>query len=146
LIGAAIALILLITKPSSWTQVLTERLGFVTPLVLVAFIAFRQFSQERKLLEEYAFKAATAQALRGYTVLLTEQFKDMPEAKTKILKFAIEAMTAIYDRNPLDQKLANYHFIFGSKVARLEAKIDQKFEQIEKKIEEATSEEAEETR
>ena len=129
-----IILAITVSRPDSFVQVITERLVFVTPLVIVAFVASRQFSHERKLLEEYAFKAAAAQSLRGYTLLLNEEFKDMPEARKDILEFTIGAMNGIYDRKPLEARIGAYHFIFGSKFAKLEAKIEEKLGQIKDEI------------
>jgi len=130
-----ILLALTVSRPNSFSQVITERLVFVTPLVLIAFVASRQFAHERKLLEEYAFKAASAQSLRGYTLLLNEQFKDVPGAQGRILEFTVNAMTNIYDRKPLEARLGNYHFMFGNKMARFEAKIDEKLGELKDEIE-----------
>lgn len=133
IISLAVILALTVDRPSTLIQVLTERLVFITPLVVVAFVASRQFSQERKLLEEYAFKAATAQSLKGYTLLLNEQFKDMPEARKEILQFTIGAMQNIYDRQPLENRSSKYHFIAGNKMARIEAKIEEIQHEVQQK-------------
>ena len=131
-ISLAIILALTIDRPTTLTGMLTERLVFITPLVVVAFVASRQFLHERKLLEEYAFKAATAQSLKGYTLLLNEQFKDMPESRKEILHFTIGAMKNIYDRQPLEGKNGKYHFIAGNKLARIEAKIEEIQQEVKK--------------
>lgn len=125
LIGAAVILALTVNKPTDLIDIITERFVFITPLAVVAFVAARQFNHERRLLEEYAFKAATAHSLRGYTLLLNEQFKDLPDSRKDILDFTIGAMKNIYDRQPLDGKNGKYHFIVGSKLARIEAKIEE---------------------
>ena len=132
IISLAIVLALTVSRPTTLVEVLTERLVFITPLVVVAFVASRQFSHERKLLEEYAFKAATAQSLKGYTLLLNEQFKDLPESRKEILAFTIGAMKNIYDRQPLDGKNGRYHFIAGNKLARIEAKIEEIQQEVQK--------------
>jgi hypothetical protein len=135
-VSIAIALILALTvdRPDNFVEVLTDRVVFVTPLVAIAFVASRQFSHERKVLEEYAFKAAKAQSLRGYTLLLNDQFKDLPESRKKILDFTIGAMSDIYDRKPLGINPSNYHFRFGNQMAKIEAKIE---EVVDEKISEA---------
>lgn len=132
MISLAIILALTISRPTTLTEVLTERLVFITPLVVIAFVASRQFSHERKLLEEYAFKAATAQSLKGYTLLLNEQFKDLPDSRKEILTFTIGAMNSIYDRRPLDGKDGKYHFIAGNKLARIEAKMEEIQQEVQK--------------
>src|SRR3989338_8739737 len=50
-----------IFEPSS----LFYRLSFVSPIILIFFVSLRQYSRERRLLESYAFKAATAKALES---------------------------------------------------------------------------------
>jgi hypothetical protein len=130
-IVAAVGMALVISKPSSFVEVITERLVFVTPLVVVSFVLSRQFTHERKLYEEYAFKAAAAQSLRGYAVLLNDQFKDVEGGRRDVLNFTIDAMRDIYNREPLQQHPTFFHFIFGNSVAKIEAKID---ERIEKKV------------
>lgn len=142
IIAAAIFVALTVTKPSTFTEVITERLVFVTPLIVVAFVLSRQFGHERKLYEEYAFKAASAQSLRGYTVLLNHEFENMPEARRDILDFTIGAMKNIYDREPLVQNPATLHLIIGNKLAKFEAKIDEK---IAHKAEEVVKSELEKT-
>ena len=132
IISAAIILALTVSRPTTLVEVLTERLVFITPLVVVAFVASRQFAHERKLLEEYAFKAATAQSLKGYTLLLNEQFKDLPDSRKEILAFTIGAMKNIYERQPLDGKNGRYHFIAGNKLARIEAKIEEIQQEVQK--------------
>lgn len=131
-ISLAIILALTVSRPATLTEVMTERLVFITPLVVVAFVASRQFSHERKLLEEYAFKAATAQSLKGYTLLLNEQFKDMPDSRKEILAFTIGAMKNIYDRQPLEGKTGKYHFFAGSRLARIEAKVEEIQQEVQK--------------
>lgn len=74
------------------------RLSFVSPLLLIFFVALRQYSRERRLLESYAFKAATAKALESYTEILARRF---PEEKyrQRVLAFVLHAMVGIY-RHP----------------------------------------------
>lgn len=137
LIGIAAILALTISKPDSLVQAITERFVFVTPLIIIAFVSARQFGHERKLLEEYSFKAVTAQSLRGYTILLNEQFKNVSSAPDAILNFTVESMKNIYDRSPIEAKQGMYHFILGNKLARFEAKIDERLDKFEDKIEES---------
>jgi hypothetical protein len=123
-IAITILIILMVGKPANFSSVLTDRLVFITPLLLVSFVFSRQFSHERKLYEEYAFKTAAAQSLRGYTVLLNEQYTD-ERAKRKILDFTIAAMSDIFDREPLIPNLNNFHFSFGNHLGKVEAKLEE---------------------
>lgn len=141
-IATAIILVLLIGKPTTFSSVLSDRLVFITPLVLISFVFARQFNHERKLYEEYAFKTAAAQSLRGYTVLLNEQFTD-ERAKRKILDFTIAAMSNIFDREPLIPHLNNFHFSFGSRWAKAEAKIEETIHQAAKEAAQQTVSEVE---
>jgi len=128
-IVATIVIALAWNPPGDFIEAITERLVFVTPLVVIAFVLAKQFGHERKLYEEYAFKAAAAQSLRGYTVLLNQQFKDMEPAREHILEFTISAMKNIYDREPLAPSPTITHLIFGNDMARFEAKIEDKLKE-----------------
>ena len=126
MISVAIVLALTVNRPPGFMEVLTERFVFLTPLLLIVFVASRQFAHERRLLEEYAFKAAAAQALKGYTILLAEQFKDSPNAEAQIIEFTVGAMKNIYDRAPLEQKSGLlYQLSFGNSLGKIEAKIQE---------------------
>jgi|GEM_PF-5609725 hypothetical protein len=124
-IVSAILIALLVSKPDNFTSVITERFVFVTPLVIIAFVLGKQYGHERKLYEEYAFKAAAAQSLRGYTVLLNSEFKNIEEARLDILRFTIGAMEGIYDREPIIQNPSTVHLMFGNKLAKFEAKLEE---------------------
>jgi len=126
----AILVALLVSRPDTFVEVITERLVFVTPLLVVSFVLARQFSHERKLFEEYAFKAAAAQSLRGYTVLLNDEFRDITDLREEVLRFTIGAMEDIYDREPLVQNPSTFHLMFGNKLAKFEAKIEEKVQKV----------------
>lgn len=83
-----------IFDPSS----LFYRLSFVSPILLIFFVALRQYSRERRLLESYAFKAATAKALESYTEILGRRFTE-DRYRNRILAFVLHAMVGIY-RHP----------------------------------------------
>ncbi len=74
------------------------RLSFVSPILLIFFVALSQYSRERKLLESYAFKAATAKALESYTSILSREFPE-DKFRHRILAFVLHAMVGIY-RHP----------------------------------------------
>lgn len=74
------------------------RLSFVSPIILIFFVALRQYSRERRLLESYAFKAATAKALESYTEILARRFPE-DKFRHRILAFVLYAMVGIY-RHP----------------------------------------------
>ncbi len=74
------------------------RLSFVSPIILIFFVALRQYSRERRLLESYAFKAATAKALESYTEILARRFPE-DKFRHRVLEFVLYAMVGIY-RHP----------------------------------------------
>ena len=74
------------------------RLSFVSPIILIFFVALRQYSRERRLLESYAFKAATAKALESYTEILARRFPE-DKFRHRVLAFVLYAMVGIY-RHP----------------------------------------------
>lgn len=115
---------------NSLTALLQERLAYITPIVAVIVIAYRQYVNERRLMEEYAFKAAHAQALRGYTVLLSEQNYVDDVSKSKILEFLLESMGNIFDRSSLDHKRGLlYELTVGGRLASIQAKLSDQAQQ-----------------
>lgn len=76
-----------------WTKI-----SFIWPAFVVFGVALRQYSRERRLLESYAFKAATAKALENYTDILANRFSEK-EFKRDIMNFVLHAMHSIY-RHP----------------------------------------------
>ncbi len=115
--------VLLYEGRANLTEALATRLVYVTPLLLIIFLVYRQFSHERHLLEEYAFKSAMAQTLRSYTLLLSENYKGA-EAEKKTLDFLLGAMKNIYDRSALDHNTGFfYQMIIGNKRAGAEFRV-----------------------
>lgn len=115
LVGA-IAYLLFHQPEGSFMDNLASRLIYVTPLLLLIALAYRQYNHERRILEEYAFKAVMAQTLRNYAVLLSDNYRDAEKAQDKILNFLLVSMGNIYDRSVLDNQSGFfYQFIVGNK-------------------------------
>lgn len=125
-------------EDSNYLRLIIERLLFITPLVVVAFVVARYYNHERKLYEEYAFKAASAQTIRGYTVLLNEEFggEGNGEERAKILDFTLSVMSGIFNRESIVQTPTLMHFIFGGNLAKFEARIEDKLDDIAKTVKE----------
>lgn len=68
------------------------RAFYTFPLIFLAFFSAAQYSKERQFLERYAFKAASAAAVRNHIEFLRERF---PSDKS-IAKFAINVFNSIY--------------------------------------------------
>ena len=96
-------LVPVIKKEINPTDVYTwYRLTISSPLIFFIVFASIQYGKDRNLLEKYAFKAATALSLEGYTTLLINTFgKDDKKIEGKILEFVLSSMNAIYQQ-PFD--------------------------------------------
>lgn len=118
---------LLIHPPiGGFVDALTNRLIYITPLLLVIALAYRQYIHERRVLEEYAFKAVMAQSLRNYAVLLSDNYKDADDAQNKILNFLLTSMGNIYDRSVLDKDAGFfYQLVVGNKNVGAQATIQE---------------------
>lgn len=138
--GVLIIAISIIFSPNdaNYIRLIIERLLFITPLVVVAFVVARYYNHERKLYEEYAFKAASAQTIRGYTVLLNQEFggEGHDEERGKILEFTLSVMSGIFNRESIVQTPTLMHFIFGGNLAKFEARIEDKLDDIAKTVKE----------
>lgn len=108
------------------------RLLFTTPALVLFFIAFRNYSQERKLLERYAFKAVISTSLTSYIKLLTDRFND----EETILTFTKEALQKIY-REPFEEvETKSRGYISLWNVVRAEVELDERVkDQLNKNIE-----------
>lgn len=125
-IGLLIYLSVTSTESVNLLEAVTNRLVYLTPLLFVIFMTYRQYSHERRLVEEYAFKAAMAQTLRNYAVLLSDNYKHVPQAEEKIVKFLLDSMGSIYDRSSLDNTSGFfYQLIVGSKQLGAQATIQE---------------------
>ncbi len=69
------------------------RILFTTPLLILVAWASKNYGEERKLLERYAFKAVISTSLTSYIKLLSDRFKD---AHDEILAFTSEALRKLY--------------------------------------------------
>jgi hypothetical protein len=115
-IGVLIAISVQEGGDTNLLEAVTNRLVYLTPLLFVILITYKQYNHERRVIEEYAFKASMAQSLRNYSVLLSDNYKHVSGAEEKILDFLLKSMTNIYDRSSLDNKSGLfYQLIVGSK-------------------------------
>jgi hypothetical protein len=115
----------------------------VTPTLLLSVFSYTQYKHERRLWEEYSFRAALAQSLESYTKLLSAEFKSDKD-REKILGFVVASVTSIYDRSALDAPKSFLHFGLKSPVATLQAtireeagRVKQSVDEVADKVEEA---------
>jgi hypothetical protein len=80
------------------------KITFSSPALIILSFSALQFSRAQKLMESYAFKAATAQALENYTEVLEKRFSD-DKYKGRILNFVINSMQSIYRHPSKDDSL-----------------------------------------
>lgn len=68
------------------------RLAYTSPLVFLTLFSAIQYSKERQFLEKYAFKAASAAAVRNHIEFLIEKFK----SDEKVKEFSLATFSSIY--------------------------------------------------
>ncbi len=69
------------------------RILFVAPLLYLTIWSSRNYAQERRLHEKYAFKAVISTSLNAYIKLLTDKFDN---AQEEILDFTKNTLTTIF--------------------------------------------------
>jgi hypothetical protein len=139
LVGA-IGYLLLHSPSGGFMDTLANRLVYVTPLFLLIALAYRQYNHERRVLEEYAFKAVMAQTLRNYAVLLSENYPDAEKSQDKILDFLLASMSNIYDRSVLDNNSGFfYQLIVGNKNLGAQATLQEGVSEMTQTVSEKTT-------
>jgi hypothetical protein len=106
---------------------------FVTPAVALTVFSYNQYRSERRLLEQYSFRAALAQQLESYTDLLSRQFAD-EQFKDRILTFVLKSMDNIYDGSSIEIPRSFMQFSLRSKAASLETTIKEEASSIKQDI------------
>ncbi|GIK70132.1 MAG: hypothetical protein HND27_07115 [Bacteroidetes bacterium] len=72
-----------------WVDTVLNLAKTVPAFILMGFV-FRQYTKERNLQEEYAFKAAIAQTIKAYSDLLKEEDTEKNKSKQQMLMEAIK--------------------------------------------------------
>jgi len=81
-------------------SVLLYRITLTSPLLLLIGFSIRQYGNERKLNEKYAFKAVRAVVIREHTDFLIEELKRTDEATAEFIR---NSMVGLYSE-PFDSK------------------------------------------
>lgn len=68
------------------------RFAYTSPIIFLVLFSAVQYSKERQFLEKYAFKAASAAAIRNHIEFLLEKFK----TDKRVLDFSIDTFNSIY--------------------------------------------------
>ncbi len=80
---------------TNWVEMFLYKITYSAPGIFVLWFSALQYSRAQRLMESYAFKAATAKALENYTEVLERRF-NQPEYKQSILDFVLSSMQEIY--------------------------------------------------
>lgn len=85
----------LFTPDTFWAEAFLYKASYSAPGIFLVWFSALQYSRAQRLMESYAFKAATAKALENYTEVLERRF-NAPEYKKEILGFVLSSMQEIY--------------------------------------------------
>ena len=109
LFGSMVALLLSVIGIATW-QILAEdtlfqlsfliRIPIITPVLYFLIFVAKQYGRDRKLLDEYTFKASVARSFEAYRKLLREE-DESPESDKQKIEFIIETIRNIYS-SPMD--------------------------------------------
>jgi hypothetical protein len=104
LFGSMVALLLSVIGVATW-QIIAEdtlfqlsfliRIPIITPVLYFLIFVAKQYGRDRKLLDEYTFKASVARSFEAYRKLLREEDESAESDKQKI-DFIIETIRNIY--------------------------------------------------
>jgi len=98
------------------------RIALLLPLFFYTGYATVQYSNERKLLEKYAFKAVVAASIESYTSILKSNFGDK-NCEKDLLEFMINSMKMIYCEPHEEIAKRSYGISIGNKMGQLKSEI-----------------------
>ena len=107
-------------------SVLLLRLSVLTPTAFGLVYALKQYSQERRLHEKYAFKAISTYSLETSLKTLTRTTGALndPSRDKKIVDLAVRSFSSIY-QEPVENKKESWSFGAGNKLLKLTAETNQ---------------------
>lgn len=113
----------------------------ITPIVAFAIFAFRNYSKERRLAEQYAFKAVSASTIEGSIALIERSLKTVPSEylNTQLADFAINTAHSLHAEPQELQKISRWKFNAGNKLVSVGAEINDTLEDISKDLKQAVS-------
>jgi chromosome segregation ATPase len=116
--------------------VLIARAVIFTPVVALAVYAFRNYGQERRLAEQYAFKEVSASTIEGSIGLVQRTMKDNPPAdiNEKLLAVAIDTMRDLHTEPTELQRTSRFSFKSGGKLLNITGEIQDTLEDIDKGV------------
>lgn len=104
----------------------------VSPLIILAVIAFRHFASDRRQADQYAFKAVSAATLEGSIYLVKDAVNGV--ADKELGQFAIQTITKLHTEPQELQKVTRFSFSFGNKLTNVGAQISDTLESIDQGV------------
>ncbi|HKX24021.1 MAG TPA: hypothetical protein VJM46_02190 [Candidatus Saccharimonadales bacterium] len=133
-----------VTKQGDPSQIAIEalivRTALITPLLALGVFGIRNYGKERRLAEQYAFKAVSASTVEGSITLLERSLDKVPaELKhEKITDFAIETIRCIHLEPQELTKTSRFKFNAGNNIMKLGGELSDNIEQLNKNIQTIT--------
>jgi len=112
---------------------LVLRAVIVTPLLVFGVFTLNNFSKDRRLSEQYAFKAVSAATIEGTISLIKRSVDDVPD--NKLADFAIQSATSLHTEPTELQSRSKITFKAGNKLVDLGAELTETLGSIDKNIE-----------
>jgi hypothetical protein len=112
------------------------RTFIITPVIAFAVFAFNQFSKDRKLSEQYAFKAVSAATLEGSISLIIRSFGTLLEGKLdKLTEFAIKTATNLHTEPTELHSKSKFSLKANSKLMNVVAEVSDSLDNFNQNIE-----------
>jgi hypothetical protein len=131
-----------ISDPTNVGQITIEalilRLSLITPVLALGIFSITNFSKERRLSEQYAFKAVSAITIEGSVKLLDRSLKNVAsEIKDeKIACFAVDTLKCIHTEPQELIKLTKLKINSGNKLVQMGAELSESIDILNKNIQE----------
>ena len=87
----------------TWYELFLYKITYSSPGIFLVWFSALQYSRSQRLMDSYAFKAATAKALENYTEVLERRFGSDIAYKKDILDFVLSSMKNIYQHPNKDE-------------------------------------------
>lgn len=116
-------------------EVFLLRLSIITPTLFGAFYSLKQFSNERRLYEKYAFKAISTYTAESSVATLAHSLENhnCADKDEKIINFAVDTFTNIY-QEPVEPVHDKWILKGGNKLLDLTAEVNQSVGEIKKDV------------
>lgn len=116
-------------------EVFLLRLSIITPTLFGAFYSLKQFSNERRLYEKYAFKAISTYTAESSVATLARSLENhkCADKDEKIINFAVDTFINIY-QEPVEPAHDRWILKGGNKLLDLTAEVNQSVGEIKKDV------------